>query len=538
MKWFKNGLLSMFLVLLLTLVACGSNDEGSQEDTGESNNDTTSEEANNGEPSEGGTLRIALDGQPPNLDAPTTPATSARDTSRLVFETLVTTDENFKAVPMLAESIDISDDSKVYTFHLRQGVKFHNGKEMTAEDVIASMERWLEKSTITGTIFEGSTWTAEDDYTVVLELAEPSSLTLDTMASAKMAAAIMPKEIVESAPPEGVEEYIGTGPYKFVEWKQDQYIHFTKFEDYQPVSEPASGLAGERIAYFDDIYFYIVPDASTRLAGLQTGEYDFAYNLPYDNYDQLESNPDITTILTPSANEFIQFNKSQGLSTNFKMRQAVNAALDNEEIMMAAFPNKDFFWLDSGYMDKHITNWASTAGSEYYNINDPELAKQYLEEAGYNGEEFRIMATRDYDHHYNAAVVIHDQLTEVGINAVLDVYDWPTFNDKFTNKLDEWDIFVVSSSTVSTPPQLLALSPTFAGGVGDDKVIEMMRQIETAPSLEEAQALWDELQGYAWEELLPIVNIGGFNSLYAVRSNVEGVTAFTGPVFWNAYFVE
>src|SRR5690606_25547427 len=106
---------------------------------------------------------------------------------------------DFNTVPMLAESIE-SDDNQTYTFHLRQGVKFHNGEEMLAEDVVASMYRWMEKSGLTGNIFNDATWTAQDDYTVVLELAQPSSLTLDTMASAKQAAGIMPKETVESAP--------------------------------------------------------------------------------------------------------------------------------------------------------------------------------------------------------------------------------------------------------------------------------------------------------------------------------------------------
>lgn len=536
MRRVKNVLFVMLLGLILTLAACSSNKD--QNNTDQSDNTTSKGNEISGEGVGGGTLKIALDGQPPNLDAPSTPATSTRDTTRMMFETLLTTDENYQAVPMLAESVDVSEDSKVYTFKLREGVSFHNEKEMTSEDVIASMEYWLEKSTITGSIFEGATWTATDDYTVVLELTESSSLTLDTLASAKMAAVIMPKEVVEAAPPEGIDDYIGTGPYKFVEWQQDQYIHFTKFEDYQPVEDEASGLAGKKVAHFDDVYFYIVPDASTRLAGLQTGEYDFVYNLPYDSYDQLESHPDIHSILTPSANEFLLYNKNYGITKDYKIRQAINAALNNEEIMMAAFPNQDFFWLDSGYMDVNIINWASTAGNEFYNMDDQELAKQYLEEAGYNGEEVRIMATRDYDYHYNAAVVVHDQLTNIGINAVLDVYDWPTFNEKATQGLEEWDVLLSSSSTVSTPPQLIALSPSFAGGVGDPKVIEDMQAIETAPTLEEAQELWDNLQGYAWEELLPIVNIGGFNSLYAHRNNMEGISAFSGPVFWNAYFTD
>ena len=235
----------------------------------------------------GGELRVALVTQPPTLDQPATTATVSRDTARLMFETLLTTDSNYQAVPMLAESVETSDDGKTYTFHLRKGVKFHNGKEMTSEDVVASMYRWMEKSSIIGPV-EGATFEAKDEYTVVLQLTQPSPLTLDTLASAKMAAAIMPKEVVEAATPEdGVAEYIGTGPFKFVEWKQDQLIHFTKFDDYQPVDAKADGLAGRKEALVDDIYFHIVSDASTRLAGLRSGEYDFAYTIPFDNYEQL-----------------------------------------------------------------------------------------------------------------------------------------------------------------------------------------------------------------------------------------------------------
>src|SRR5699024_1429300 len=156
-------------------------------------------------------------------------------------------------------------------------------------------------------IFDDATWTAEDDTTVILELASPSPLTLDTLASAKQAAAIMPKDIVESAPPEGVEEYIGTVPFEFTEWKQYQYILFTKFDDYKSVDAEPDGLSGKKEALVDEIYIHIVPDTSTRVNGLLTGEYDFAFGIPYDTYDQLENDPSFDTILTPAANELMGF---------------------------------------------------------------------------------------------------------------------------------------------------------------------------------------------------------------------------------------
>lgn len=529
MHWCKKALFISFVFFItLLFIACGS-------DSGSDDSPSTSDGSD--DPETGGTLNIAMDAPPPTLDQPTSTATAARDTSRLIFEGLVTTDENYQAEPMLADSID-TDDNQTFTFNLREGINFHNGEEMVADDVVASMERWMEKSSITGNVFNDATWTAENDYTVVLELAEPSSLTLDTLASAKQAAAIMPKDIVESAPAEGVEEYIGTGPFEFTEWKQDQYILFTKFDDYQALDDEASGLAGKKEALVDEIYFHMVQDTSTRVNGLLTGEYDFAFGVPYDNYDQFEDDPSFETILTPSANELMGLNNAEGISTDFAIRDIVNTAIDSDEVMMAAFPNKDFYWLDSGYMDVNIENWASTEGSDYYNQNDPEKAQQMLEDIGYDNEEFRIMTTRDYDHHYNVGVVIHEQLKQIGMNAVLDVYDWPTLLDKRENELDSWDAFITSSSTVSTPPQLIALSPSWAGGVNDDSVDERMEAIEKAESIEDAQAIWEELQLYAWEELLPIVHVGGYNSLYAHSENVSGITTSSGPIFWNVTISE
>src|SRR5690625_346964 len=125
----------MLLSFTILLAACGSS---SQTEDSAQNQDSSGEQVT------GGTLNIAIDAAPPTLDQPTSTAVSSRDTSRLIFETLVTTNSNFEPVPMLAESID-TEDNKIYTIKLREGILFHNGEEMTSEDVVASMERWLEK---------------------------------------------------------------------------------------------------------------------------------------------------------------------------------------------------------------------------------------------------------------------------------------------------------------------------------------------------------------------------------------------------------
>ncbi|MEH7123064.1 ABC transporter substrate-binding protein [Bacillus sp. JJ1773] len=513
----KNWMLAMIMLVVFMLIGCSS--------------EKTSE-TNNGDSKAGGQLKVALVTQPPTLDQPTTTATVSRDTSRVMFETLLTTNSEYKAVPMLAESVEPSEDNKSFTFHLRKGVKFHNGKEMKAEDVVASMNRWMEKSSITGKIFDGAVFEAKDDYTVTLELAQSSPLALDTMASAKMAAAIMPKEIVESATTEGVSEYIGTGPYKFVEWKQDQYIHFTKFEEYSPSESKSDGLAGKKEALVDDLYFYIVPDASTRMAGLRSGQYDFVYTVPFDNYTQLKNEKNLYPVFDTYGEMLMIYNENQGLSANVKMRQAINAALDIDKIMLASFADEDLYWLHPGYMTNVVSNWHSESGKDFYNQKDTEKAKKLLGEAGYNNEEFRIMTTRDYPQFYNAAVVIQDQLKAIGMNVKLEFYDWATLLDKQNNPGD-WDAVVTGSSTVTTPSQLVSLSPSFAGGMHDPKITELLQTLETSTSQEEAKKIWDQLQQYAWENHVPVTILGGYNNLYGAADKVKGISTLSGPIYWN-----
>src|SRR5699024_6107279 len=131
----------------------------------------------------------------------------------------------------------------------------------------------------------------------------------------------------------------------------------------------SDGLAGKKEASIKDLYFHLVSDSTTRIAGLQTGEYDFVFRVPFDNYDQINDDPNLDTLLHPSSNGFLGFNKAEGPATDFKLREVINTALDNNEVMLAGFPMDEFYWLDSGYMDKDMVNWASTAGHEYYNQN-------------------------------------------------------------------------------------------------------------------------------------------------------------------------
>ena len=363
---------------------------------------------------------------------------------------------NLQPQPMLAESIETSADGKTITFHLRQGVLFHNGKEMTSEDVVASMERWRGISSRAKAAFSNAKFEADDKYTIRMELEKPNRTALAILASSTQLPAIMPKEVVEDADVDGVEEYIGTGPFTFTEWKQDQYIKLSKFKDYQSSSAPSDGKAGKREALVDDLYFMIVTDASTRIAGLQSGSYDIASEIAFDSFAQLEADPNLKTYTGPRGFNILVFNKTEGPFANVKIRQAVAAALDMDAILKASHSEEQFYELNPGLMSVDQSDWYTDAGHESYNQKDPEKAKKLLEEAGYNGEPVTFISSRDYVDFYNASVVIKEQLEKIGMNVNLELYDWATIIDK-QRKPAEYDAFITGFGLNTDPTQFLFL---------------------------------------------------------------------------------
>ncbi|MFD1926800.1 ABC transporter substrate-binding protein [Sporosarcina siberiensis] len=518
----KNIKVLLFLLMAFLLVGCNDNTEkpeGSEKP--ESSDEETKSE-----------IRVALGGQPSSLDPAVTPGAPTKYTARHIFESLLTVNSEYQPVPMLAESFEISEDGKTYSFILREKVKFHNGNEMKSEDVVASMNRWIELSPVAKSVFGDSKFESEGDYKVFIQLETISSEALDVLATPKQFAGIMPKEISDAAGPEGAKEYIGTGPFKFVEWKQDQYIHFTKFDDYQGLEEEASGLSGKKEALVTDLYFDIVADPSIHLAGLQTEIYDVSLSLPQDSYEQVKANSDMKTYLSLYGNLALVYNKAEGLFTDVNMRKAVNAAIDSEEAMLGALANKDLFELNHGYMNKFQKNWYSESGKESYNLADTEKAKEYLKKAGYNGEEVTLMTTRDYEYMYKTAVVTKEQLEKAGINVTLAVYDWPTLLEK-ENDAGSWDMLTIGFSTVTTPSQILYLTNNQHGYTDDKKIAELLKDIAVSTSVEESQKLFSDIQEYGWNEYLPVTDYGFYYDFFGSTSKVEGMTTFEGPVLWN-----
>lgn len=484
-------------------------------------------------------LHIAMGSEPTNLDVTANTATVATEVAYgTIFEALVAMDESYGPVPELAESWEISEDSTEYTWHLRQGVKFHNGQEMTAEDAAASLNRWLASAGNAQTMIGEATFEAADAYTVTLKMQQPCAYVNELMAGLGQRAVVMPKSVLDALDETGiVTEYIGTGPYKFAEWVEHQYIHITRNDDYQPYGTEGefNGWSGYKTAAIKDIYFDIVSDAATIVAGMQTGEYDATTDITADNIALFQDNPDFVVDSQECEMAFLIFNKKEGLGANEKMRQAVQAAVNAEDVMKGVYGDEEFYSLYSSYIFSNIGDWYTDAGSEFYNQNDPARCAELLAEAGYTADQpFRILVASDSEDFYSMAVIIQNQLQNAGITAEILSYDWATFVSVRNEQPENYDAFITSFSPKILPTMNLYLSSTWAGWVSDERILGDLASISSDTSKDNAVATWVALQQYMYETSVPVVKFGSTKTFMVASSKVEGIELFEHIVYTNA----
>ncbi len=339
------------------------------------------------QPRMGGVLKAGMIGEAPTLDLHVTTAVITQQITWHVYETLFTLDKNLAPIPMLAEGHAIADNGRRYSITLRKGVRFHNGKEMTSADVVSSLQHWSKLATPGKAIWKNVEGIeAKDPYTVVIYLKEPSGSLLFALASPNNGAAIYPKEVVAAAGDGAIKEYIGTGPYRFVEHKPDRHVRLARFKEYSARSDPPNGYGGKRTAYIDEIYFIPVPEASVRLAGTETGEYNFAQSIRQDQADRIKGQSAVEAqVVKPYGWITAVPNHKEGVMANKKVRQAFQAVLDMEPIMSAGIGNKGFYRLDGAMFYPEQPQLYSLAGTTGYNQKNKAKARQLLKEAGYAG---------------------------------------------------------------------------------------------------------------------------------------------------------
>jgi len=487
-------------------------------------------------PRMGGVLKVASIGEPPTLDIPMSTATLVYEIMWHVNESLFTYDKSFTPVPLLADSWTLTDKGLKYTINLRKSVKFHNGKEMTSADVVPSLKRWGRLSSVGRVLWKFvESVDAKDPYTVVISMKQPSSSLIYGLSEPH--AAIYPKESIEAAGEGQLKEFIGTGPFRFVEHRPDRHIKLARFKDYSARSEPANGFGGKRTAYFDEILFLTVPETAVRLAGVETGEYHHAMFIKQDSYERIKNIPTLESrIVKPRGWAVAVMNHKSPLMSQTKLRQAFQAALDMEPILVAGFGSRDFYRLDPGVFFPEQP-WHSTASAKLYNQHDKDKARRLLKEAGYAGQPIRWVTTREYEFMYKNALVAKQQLEEVGMTVDMQVVDWATLNNR-TEKPDLWEVFSTGFVFSADPGSHVALRCTFNGWWCNAEKERLLVELQGESDLKKRKAIIDRIQTVFYEDV-GSVKLGDYFTLDVARRDLRGDFR-TAPrlYFWNSWLAK
>lgn len=504
----RMAAVGLAMTMILPLTACGSGESGKK------HSDTLKK-----------SISVAYDAQPNTYDPHASGAIAVAQIANWVFEKMFELDAKGEPKCQLCESYEVNADNTEWTFKIRSGVKFHNGKTMDADDVAASMNRWYSKSTIAQKgIKTTSKFEVVDASTVKIKLDSPCLMLPYIIANDVQMAAILPKSIIDAAGTTNltVDQLIGTSSLKFAQWEVDNYIKLEKFDDYKPFTEEYSGNWGNKTVYFDTAMVYIISDSTTRANGLETGEYDLSFNIQNADVKRLDSLDNVSVMHFGQGDMTITMNKSTGaLFNDPKWRQIIGYAVDIAEVMEASFPTLDGFCpytVDGSYFEESSPWHADISDSVK---QDKEKAKALLKEIGYNGTPIRIITTQTYPHQYNAALVMKQQLEAVGIKVDLQVYEWGTLLTKISDP-KSFDLYPMTYPYDDNPASKNYIRKTNASGYTNDAVLdEHILKMNSFKTVEEAQKYWKEtIQPYCIETM-QIIHMGEYGVNVGITDNIE-----------------
>ncbi|MBK0328994.1 hypothetical protein I5535_17075 [Rhodobacteraceae bacterium F11138] len=390
------------------------------------------------EPVQGGILKLARTSDARSLDGSRQDANTDTVLNHL-YDPLVAYRADLSVGPVLAESWETSADGTTWTFTLREGATYHNGKPIKAADMVWLWDRYMARGEKTGTpwlcedVFNGTSnlqvndVSATDDRTLVFSLERSDPLFLKRLADQICHIfAVSPDNVDENG--DWIEgSAIGSGPFKMKEWKKEQYMALERFDGYLPVNDPASGYAGDRTAHVDEVHFVVVPDSNAAETAILSGQVDVVSQLQPDRIADIRTKG-VEVLSAPGLSLTAALIQTQDpLMQDVRLRRAVAHAIDLvqlTEVKTAGLtqPNPSGVPLSSEYYGEEFAIWP-----EY----DPAKSKALLKEAGYNGEKITIEANKHYTGMYDNAVLLQAMLAAVGINAQIEVLDWAAQLDNF-----------------------------------------------------------------------------------------------------------
>jgi peptide/nickel transport system substrate-binding protein len=497
------------------------------------------------------TLRVVPQADLQNIDPVWTTAAITANHSYMVYDTLFALDESLEPQPQMVDEYEISDDGLTYTFTLREGLVFHDGSPVEAKDAVASIKRWSAKRSDGMAMMDrAESLEAIDERTFVLQLNERFGPTLMVLANPTLPLPVMREEEAMTDPNEQVAEVIGSGPFVFErdQWVPGDRVVYTRFEDYVPRDEPASGFAGGKVAKVDRVEWIYIPDTNTATQALMAGEVDVYEIPPIDLLPMLEADPNVEVrILDPLGKMgHIRPNHLHPPFDQVEARMALQYLVDQNAFLAAQVGNPAYekvcyavFMCESPF--------ETDAYSEPFQEPDLERAKELMAEAGYDGEPIVVMVPTDQQIIYNNVLVMVDQLRAIGVNVDAQSMDWstltsrrPRMEDPNTQPNVGWHIFPTwwtgynMTSPLTNQPLVSTGDPESAWfGWPEDEETERLRAEFVAAQDRDAQmAAIDGLQKRFYE-YFHYINTGQFVTPVAWRSNITGVPQALLFVAWN-----
>jgi peptide/nickel transport system substrate-binding protein len=486
------------------------------------------------QPKTGGTLTYANISGPGTLDPYVSGSLVELEIIHHIYENLVEMDEHYAWKPMLASKVDISPDAKTFTFSLRHGVKFSNGKEMTSADVLASFQRYQRMSTNAAVLADAAGFDTPDPYTFVVRLNHPNAVFLDILKSPTYPLVIMPAE--EKDKPSREADVIGTGPYVLGEWEHDSHLILKRNPGYAPDDSASGpdGFAGKKTAYLDSIRYNFVPEANARLAALQSGGADVISDVPPDLSKRLADRKDLSLQkVFPYCQQVFITNSQKGPTANPLIRQAISAAVNVDEILDAtgqiAEKNSSLVYAFSPY-------YAPDVSKPYYDQKDPAKAKELLAKAGYKGEKIVLQTNSNYAYMRDAILVLNEQLKAAGMNAEVQVVDWTTNASNMQRGTGDWNVSTTGfcSQPLLGPQQWKVMVYTFPQVKGDTVLDAAYTRFLTSPDVADRKAAWADIEKRVLDQayMIKVADLGG---LRGYDDKVQGLTPYFFVRYWNVW---
>jgi peptide/nickel transport system substrate-binding protein len=384
------------------------------------------------------TLRIVPFADMQTIDPINTTAGNVQSHAMHVYDFLFGQDANQNPRPQMIDTWSVSDDGLIWTFKLRDGLKFHDGAAVTTDDVIQSLKRWGARDPYGRQLIARTVeMKSADSTTFVWWLNQPFSLMLEALSkSTSNVPAIMPRRIAETDPMQSITDPTGSGPYIFVrqEWVPGSRIVYRRNPDYVARPEPSSGSAGSKAAKVDRIEWRIISDPQSAVYALINGEVDFLENPPADLIPDLKSRgAAFTTTNALGFQGMIRMNHLHPPFSDVRARRALLFIVNQENYLRGMFGEPENWRVCRAFFNCGGP-FATDAGAEPDFGMNKEKARALLAEAGYKGEPIILLHPTDISFLSAATQLFAQDLRSIGVNVEMQAMDFATMAQRRSNK--------------------------------------------------------------------------------------------------------